>query len=48
MLMNGVAHEDYRSLTNNSRWLQRAARMVMEEGILGQFSLARQCLYGEE
>jgi len=38
---------DYRKMVSTASGLKSAARMLMETGLLGQFSLARTLLYGE-
>ena len=47
-LFNGSERMDYWKLVDNPRWLQRAARWMIERGILAQYSLAKRCLYDEE
>ena len=46
-IFEGVNAQDYRRLVETSSGLRKSARMLMETGLLGQFSLVKTLLYGE-
>ena len=47
-MLDAAGTQDYCQLVEFPEKLRRAVKWLMQLGLLGQFSLARECLYGEE